>query len=135
MGCGSSTEGGSTKEDQPPLSCPIDREELVAKGWHKKVVEPGVPPIPIGKGKKVLITFKGYTADPPYSCFGEGKQKEIVTGKGLVKGMNKGLPEMAVGETAIISCAPSHGYGDQAAPGIKPGSTLLFKVELLSVVE
>ena len=42
---------------------------------------------------------------------------------------------MAVGETAIISCAPSHGYGDQAAPGIKPGSTLLFKVELLSVVE
>eukprot|EP01061_Rhynchopus_euleeides_P017285 TRINITY_DN28757_c0_g1_i2.p2 TRINITY_DN28757_c0_g1~~TRINITY_DN28757_c0_g1_i2.p2 ORF type:complete len:135 (+),score=17.34 TRINITY_DN28757_c0_g1_i2:253-657(+) len=134
MGCGSST-ATVAKEDKPPIECPIERSELNERGWHKKILEPGNPPIPVGKGKKVRIDFKGYTADPPHACFGEGKGKEAETGKGFVKGMNKGLPEMAVGETAIISCAPHHGYGEKALPGVPENSTLLFRVTLTEVVE
>eukprot|EP01059_Diplonema_ambulator_P032188 TRINITY_DN6192_c0_g1_i2.p1 TRINITY_DN6192_c0_g1~~TRINITY_DN6192_c0_g1_i2.p1 ORF type:complete len:146 (+),score=52.98 TRINITY_DN6192_c0_g1_i2:36-440(+) len=133
MGCGSSTPE-SEKETKPPLECPISKEELLNKGWHKEILEPGTGTA-IGKGKKIVIDFKGYLADSPYTQFGDGKDKVIdESGKGLVKGMNKGIPEMLLGETAIISCAPNHGYGDKAnVPGIPPNSVLLFKVTLKKV--
>eukprot|EP01063_Lacrimia_lanifica_P006028 TRINITY_DN13625_c0_g1_i1.p1 TRINITY_DN13625_c0_g1~~TRINITY_DN13625_c0_g1_i1.p1 ORF type:complete len:132 (+),score=52.18 TRINITY_DN13625_c0_g1_i1:63-458(+) len=128
MGCGAGKEA-KKEEKGPPLECPISAEELEEKGYHKHTLEAGEGD-PVGKGVKAKITFNGYTTVEPYPNFGSGTDKEIDTGKGLVKGMNKGIPEMCFGETAIISCAPSHGYGDQKVPGIPPGSTLLFKVTL-----
>ena len=36
MGCGASGEP-ATKEKLPPLTCPLSKEELAEKGWHKEV--------------------------------------------------------------------------------------------------
>eukprot|EP01064_Diplonema_japonicum_P016731 TRINITY_DN24756_c0_g1_i1.p1 TRINITY_DN24756_c0_g1~~TRINITY_DN24756_c0_g1_i1.p1 ORF type:complete len:136 (+),score=22.86 TRINITY_DN24756_c0_g1_i1:31-438(+) len=133
MGCGGSTPQGEN-EKKAPLECSIDKDDLLAKGWHKEIIEPGTG-TPVGKGKRIEIDFKGYLADAPFTQFGDGKDKVIdEAGKGLVKGMNKGIPEMMLGETAIISCAPSHGYADkQNVPGIPPNSILLFKVTMKKV--
>ncbi|KAJ9455552.1 FK506-binding protein 1 [Diplonema papillatum] len=131
MGCGGSTP--TAQDKKPPLECPVAREELEEKGWHHHVLEEGTGS-PVLKGKKFTMDFKGYLADPPYTSFGQGDDKVIdKAGKGLVKGMNEGVLLMKEGETAIISCAPSHGYGDKAAPGIPVGSVLLFKVTIKTV--
>eukprot|EP01060_Flectonema_neradi_P038605 TRINITY_DN8164_c0_g1_i1.p1 TRINITY_DN8164_c0_g1~~TRINITY_DN8164_c0_g1_i1.p1 ORF type:complete len:130 (+),score=21.15 TRINITY_DN8164_c0_g1_i1:57-446(+) len=125
MGCGASSEPAS-KEKAPPLTCTLSKEELAEKGWHKEILEPGT--IPLKKGSKIIVNFKGYLRDPPYTCFGEGTDKQITVGKGLVKGMNKGIAEMKSGETAIIACSAAYGYGEKSMPGVPADSELLFKV-------
>lgn len=49
-------------------------------------------------------------------CFAEGVQKLKVGGKGK------------------LVCPPELAYGDRGAPGIRPGATLVFEVELLEIV-
>ncbi|PCK03710.1 MAG: peptidylprolyl isomerase [Alteromonadaceae bacterium] len=49
----------------------------------------------------------------------------------VIKGWTEGLQQMVVGEKVRLFI-PSHlAYGDQSAGKIKPGSTLIFDVELL----
>jgi FKBP-type peptidyl-prolyl cis-trans isomerase FkpA len=40
---------------------------------------------------------------------------------------------MKVGGKSRIVCPPALAYGDRGSPNIKPGSTLIFDVELLDV--
>lgn len=48
----------------------------------------------------------------------------------------EGLQKMRVGGKAKLVCPASIGYGDRGAPPlIKPGSTLVFEVELLEIVK
>ena len=49
-------------------------------------------------------------------CFAEGVQKLKVGGKGK------------------LICPPEMAYGDRGAPGIRPGATLVFEIELLEIV-
>ena len=47
----------------------------------------------------------------------------------------EGVQKMRVGGKAKLVCPPDMAYGDQQAGQIPPGSTLIFEVELLDVVE
>jgi FKBP-type peptidyl-prolyl cis-trans isomerase len=48
---------------------------------------------------------------------------------------SEAVQRMRVGEKAKLVCPPSIAYGDRGAGGqIPPGATLLFEVELLSIV-
>ena len=40
---------------------------------------------------------------------------------------------MKVGETAQLVCPSDIAYGDDGRPGIPPGATLVFEVELIGV--
>jgi FKBP-type peptidyl-prolyl cis-trans isomerase FkpA len=53
---------------------------------------------------------------------------------GVVKCWTEGLQLMKVGGKAKLVCPSEIAYGDRGAPpAIKPGSTLVFEVELLSI--
>lgn len=48
----------------------------------------------------------------------------------------EGLQQMKVGGKSRLVCPSSTAYGDRGAPpGIKPGATLVFEVELLDIVK
>lgn len=54
---------------------------------------------------------------------------------GVIECWTEGLQKMKVGGTAQLVCPSDIAYGDQGRPGIPPGATLTFEVELLDIVQ
>eukprot|EP01013_Petalomonas_cantuscygni_P033861 TRINITY_DN61110_c0_g1_i1.p1 TRINITY_DN61110_c0_g1~~TRINITY_DN61110_c0_g1_i1.p1 ORF type:complete len:142 (-),score=6.89 TRINITY_DN61110_c0_g1_i1:71-496(-) len=135
MGCNSSVIVEERAPGRKPkLVLPISQEELNSAGYHVQILEvsneqsAGVRPQP---GDRVVVKFRGYTVDG--ICFGQGDAFTFVVGKKTtIKAWDLAIREIPVGARAQVSVAPSHGYGDQPAPFIPPGSTLLFDMTLKS---
>jgi len=52
----------------------------------------------------------------------------------VIKGWDKGVMEMSLGELAVLEIEPSYGYGSRGAGGrIPPNAKLIFEVELLKI--
>ena len=47
----------------------------------------------------------------------------------------EGVQKIKVGGKAKLVCPPNVAYGNQNVPGIPPGSTLIFEVELLDIAK
>ena len=47
----------------------------------------------------------------------------------------EGVQKIKVGGKARLVCPPNLAYGNQNVPGIPPGSTLIFEVELLDIAK
>jgi FKBP-type peptidyl-prolyl cis-trans isomerase len=54
---------------------------------------------------------------------------------GVIKGWTEALQLMPVGSKWQLFIPSDLAYGDAGRPGIEPGSTLIFEVELLSIGE
>ena len=53
--------------------------------------------------------------------------------QGVIPCWTEALQKMRVGGKAKVVCPPSIAYGDAGRPGIPPGATLVFEVELLDI--
>lgn len=53
--------------------------------------------------------------------------------RGVIPCWTQGIPMMKVGGKAKLTCPANLAYGDRMTPGIPPGSTLTFEVELLGI--
>ncbi|KAJ5966457.1 hypothetical protein N7481_013171 [Penicillium waksmanii] len=52
----------------------------------------------------------------------------------LIRGWDEGVPQMSVGEKAILTISADYGYGPKGFPGLIPAnSQLVFEVELLKI--
>ncbi|KAK9893723.1 FK506-binding protein 1A [Cystobasidium minutum MCA 4210] len=52
----------------------------------------------------------------------------------VIKGWDEGVPQLSVGEKAVLVCSPDYAYGARGFPPVIPAnSTLKFEVELLKI--
>ncbi|KAB8230869.1 FK506 binding protein proline rotamase rapamycin-binding protein [Aspergillus alliaceus] len=57
----------------------------------------------------------------------------IGTGK-VIQGWDEGVPQLSLGEKALLTITGDYAYGPQGFPGlIPPNATLLFEVKLISI--
>ncbi len=103
-------------------------------GWYleKKV---GTGPIP-GKTATIKAHYRGTTVDGEEfdSSYKRGAPTEFSL-DGVIKCWTNGISMMKVGGQATLVCPSDVAYGDPGRPGIKPGATLVFEVELVEIVK
>jgi FKBP-type peptidyl-prolyl cis-trans isomerase len=68
------------------------------------------------------------------SSFGMDETVEIPLGN-VIPGFTEGIQLMPVGSTYVLYLPPALAYGERGGGGIPPNATLIFKIELLSILE
>ena len=92
------------------------------------------------KGDRCFVHYVGTlhaTGEKFDSSRDRGEPLEFKLGAGqVIQGWDDGVASMAVGEKALLTCAPDYAYGSSGAPPkIGPNETLDFEVELVDVIE
>ncbi|NLI35000.1 MAG: FKBP-type peptidyl-prolyl cis-trans isomerase [Bacteroidales bacterium] len=102
-------------------------------GLQYKIETKGTGPMPTNTSK-VKINYRGTTIDGKEfdSSFKRKEPATLVVGQNI-KGFSEGLKLMPVGSKFIFYIPQNLAYGTQEAGQIKPFSTLIFEVELLSI--
>ncbi len=119
--------------------------EKLAKEKGAEKTASGLIYIPVSAGSgatpkatdRVKVHYKGTLRDGSVfdSSIDRGQPATFPL-NGVIPCWTEGLQKMQVGGKAKLACPSSIAYGDRGAPPkIKPGSALLFEVELLSIEE
>ncbi|KAF8894966.1 hypothetical protein CPB85DRAFT_1329819 [Mucidula mucida] len=89
------------------------------------------------KGDKVTIHYVGTLLNG--SKFDSSRDRgepfvtEIGVGK-VIKGWDEGVPQLSLGEKAVLTATPDYAYGSRGFPPVIPANaTLKFEVELLKI--
>ena len=90
------------------------------------------------KGDRVTIHYVGTlkaNGKKFDSSRDRGKPFQCVIGVGsVIRGWDEGVPQLSLGEKAVLEITPDYGYGASGYPPVIPAnSTLVFEVELLKI--
>lgn len=110
--------------------------KVTDSGLQYKVIEEGSGKSP-AKGDKVKVHYKGTLIDGTVfdSSYDRGKPLEIGVGK-VIPGWTEALQKMKVGGKWKLFIPSDLAYGEQGAGNIiGPNETLIFKVELLDIID
>jgi FKBP-type peptidyl-prolyl cis-trans isomerase len=116
---------------------------ILPSGLAYKVTKPGTGAVP-KLGQMVSINYTGAlsTGQVFDSNAESGQPVEILlqvataeSPKGVIAGFVEGLQKVGVGGKITLYIPPALGYGEQMVPGIPPGSTLVFDVEVVGAKE
>jgi FKBP-type peptidyl-prolyl cis-trans isomerase len=92
----------------------------------------------VKKHDAVLVHYTGWTGGVKFdSSRDSNKAFKLIVGTGeVIKGWDEGIPGMKVGGKRKLFIPAALGYGDKGVPGtpIKPGSKLVFEVEVLKIM-
>ncbi|QOR40539.1 FKBP-type peptidyl-prolyl cis-trans isomerase [Billgrantia diversa] len=114
-----------------------EREEVTTtdSGLQYEVLESGDGESP-GPSSNVEVHYEGTLVDGTVfdSSFERGQPLSFRVDQ-VIEGWQEALPMMSVGDTWMLFVPPELGYGAQGQGPIGPNETLIFRVELLDVVE
>ena len=110
------------------------------KGATKTASGIVIKPLKAGTGASpsasdtVKVHYHGTTPDGKvFDSSVERKEPATFPLDGVIPCWTEAMQTMKVGGKSRIVCPPGLAYGDRGTPNIKPGSTLIFDVELLEV--
>ncbi len=97
--------------------------------WLKKV-EDGDS---LGMGKQITVAYQGFLLSG--KKFDEGALNHLTGSSGLIKGFDRGVRKMKMGEKAVIIFPSKLGYGETGTQDrtIPPFAPLAFEVEITKV--
>ena len=86
-------------------------------------------------GKKVTIKYKGWLKDGKMFDENQGTGFSFCYGQGeVVKGLDKGLDDMRIGDKRKLTVPAKMGYGSHGAePAVPPNADLTFEIELMNI--
>jgi FKBP-type peptidyl-prolyl cis-trans isomerase len=96
-----------------------------------RTITPGTGPSPTADDV-VKVHYEGKLVDGTVfdSSIKRGQPVEFPL-KGVVPCWTEAVQKMKKGEKAQVVCPSSLAYGDSGRPGIPPGATLSFEIELI----
>ncbi|KAF9923476.1 FK506 binding protein proline rotamase rapamycin-binding protein [Linnemannia zychae] len=107
-------------------------------GVTKTVISPGNGTDFPKTGDTVVMHYVGTLADNSKFDSSRDRNKPFTTQIGVgrvIKGWDEAVPQMSVGEKAVLQISPDYGYGARGYPPvIPPNSDLTFEVELLQII-
>jgi len=125
------------QEGETFLAANKNKEGVVTlpSGLQYKILTQGNGPKPTASAA-VSCNYRGTFIDGTEfdSSYKRGQPASFPVG-GVIKGWTEALQLMPVGSKWQLFIPPDLAYGDSSRPGIPPGSTLIFEVELLSIGE
>jgi FKBP-type peptidyl-prolyl cis-trans isomerase FklB len=125
------------KEGEAFLAANKGKEGVVTlpSGLQYKILTAGSGPKPTA-GDTVTCNYRGTLIDGTEfdSSYKRGQPTSFPVG-GVIKGWTEALQLMPVGSKWQLFIPTDLAYGDPGRPGIPPGATLVFEVELLSIGE
>ena len=129
---------GNIKEGETFLAANKSKDGIVAlpSGLQYKILTAGTGPKPTASDT-VECNYRGTLLNGKEfdSSYKRGEPLKIPVG-GVIKGWTEALELMPVGSKWQLFIPSDLAYGDAGAGGdIPPGSTLIFEVDLLSIVE
>lgn len=104
-------------------------------GMVYKMLEEGTGPSPAATDR-VQVHYRGTLRDGTVfdSSYDRGQPATFALNQ-VIPCWTEGVQQMKEGGKAKLVCPPDLAYGDRPAGSIPPGSTLVFEVELLDVME
>ena len=125
------------KEGEAFLAANKTKEGVVTlpSGLQYKILKAGDGPKPTASDT-VTCNYRGTFINGTEfdSSYKRGQPASFPVG-GVIKGWTEALQLMPVGSKWQLFIPSDLAYGDAGRPGIPPGSTLIFEVELLSIAE
>ena len=102
-------------------------------GLQYRIIKAGTGPKPTGTDK-VTVNYEGkLLSGKIFDSSYDRKEPITFPLNGVIKGWTEGVQLMNTGSTYEFFIPSDLGYGDKGTTGIPPGSTLIFKVELISI--
>ena len=112
----------------------LDGVQSTASGLQYKVLEAGTGSTHPTATDRVKVHYHGTLIDGTVFDSSVDRDEPISFGLNqVIAGWTEGLQLMVEGEKTQLFIPSNLGYGDRAAGKIKPGSTLIFDVELLGI--
>lgn len=109
-------------------------QAIAGGGWYLET-KAGAGPMPL-KTDTIKAHYRGTTTEGVEfdSSYTRGAPTEFAL-NGVIPCWTNGISMMKVGGKAKLVCPSDVAYGDPGRPGIKPGATLIFEVELVEIVK
>ncbi|PIR16827.1 MAG: peptidylprolyl isomerase, partial [Elusimicrobia bacterium CG11_big_fil_rev_8_21_14_0_20_64_6] len=109
-------------------------ESIPGGGWYLET-KAGTGPLP-SKTATIKAHYRGTTTEGVEfdSSYSRGAPTEFAL-DGVIACWTNGISMMKVGGKAKLICPSDVAYKDPGRPGIKPGATLVFEVELVEIVK
>ncbi|MEM6988345.1 MAG: FKBP-type peptidyl-prolyl cis-trans isomerase [Pseudomonadota bacterium] len=108
--------------------------QTTSSGLQYKVLEPGTGTVHPTARDRVKVHYHGTLIDGTVFDSSVDRGEPITFGLNqVIPGWTEGLQLMVEGEKTRLFIPSQLAYGNRAAGSIKPGSTLIFDVELLGI--